>query len=118
MNKEIEALITANEYLDKLKDGINKISIYMQEEKEKEALITITDIIDGIAWIADVIRLTKSSLNSKVDLLELNKFLVEIVEALQNEDFILVGDLFDYEILPILEEIHGEIKSVIEINKN
>ena len=32
----------------------------------------------------------------------------EIVEAFKNEDYILVGDLLQYEINPIIDEYHEE----------
>lgn len=116
MNKEIEILMTADEYLYKLKNGINVASTYMQEEKEKEAFSIIVEIIDGLGWITEVIRLTKDVVGLKIDLSELNEFLEEIVEALENEDFILVGDLFNYEILPILETIHTGIINILKCN--
>ncbi|MCS4472017.1 hypothetical protein JQ036_17840 [Clostridium botulinum] len=36
---------------------------------------------------------------------ELNNKLEEIVEAIEFQDFILVGDLFEYEILPEVESM-------------
>ena len=105
MNKEkIEVLQTANDYMNNLKNGIVNLANMIQEGKEQEAITIIPQVVDGIEWIVQVIILTKEGLNDQLQ---------EIIEALENEDYILVGDLFNYEILPILENIHERIKETL-----
>ena len=113
MSEKIEALGSANEYLFNLKNGINTVVKLINEEKESEGLGMIPDVADGIAWVLDVARLTEDIIGGIEGLSEINSFLSEIVEALENEDYILVSDLFNYEILPILENLHQSIRSKI-----
>ena len=113
MSEKIEVLGSANEYLFNLKSGINTVVKLINEEKESEGLRIIPDVADGIAWILDVTRLTKDIIGEVEGFSGIDDFLSEIVEALENEDYILVSDLFNYEILPILENLHQSIRSKI-----
>lgn len=113
MNDKIEVLQTANEYLFNLKVGIENLVILMNEEKEQEACGRIPEIAGGIGWILDVARLTSDLIGEVEGLDEIDNFLSEIVEALENEDYILVSDLFNYEILPILENLHEAIRAKV-----
>ncbi|MGL4452587.1 MAG: hypothetical protein ACRCTZ_15585 [Sarcina sp.] len=113
MNEKIEVLQTANEYLFNLKSGINNLVLLMNEEKEQQACGLIPDIAEGIGWILDVARLTSDITGEVEGIDEIDNFLSEIVEALENEDYILVSDLFNYEILPILENLHEAIRAKV-----
>ncbi|MGG7174133.1 hypothetical protein ACQPV1_12490 [Clostridium neonatale] len=114
MNKEkIEVLQTANDYMNNLKDGIVNLANMIQEGKEQEAITIIPQVVDGIEWVVQVITLTKEVQKNEIGVEALNDQLQEIIEALENEDYILVGDLFNYEILPILEDIHEGIKETV-----
>ena len=114
MNKEkIEALQTANEYMDNLKKGIIDLSNMIQEGKEQQAISVIPQVVDGLQWIIQVVSLTREVQKNEIKLEGLNDQLQEIIEALENEDYILVGDLFNYEILPILENIHEGIRETV-----
>ncbi|ABR36393.1 hypothetical protein [Clostridium beijerinckii] len=114
INEKIEALQTANEYLYSLKSGVLKLVQLMQEEKEQEAILLIPQISDGIDWIIKVINLTKDVQKRDIELDNINEHLETIIEALENEDYILVSDIFNYEIIPILDRIHDKIKVSIE----
>lgn len=112
-NEKIEALQTANEYMNNLKNGIVNLANMIQEGREQEAINVIPQVVDGIQWVVQVIDLTKEVQKNEIGYEGLNEHLEEIIEALENEDYILVGDLFNYEILPILENIHEGIKETV-----
>ena len=101
--EEKEVLITVDEYLYNLKDGIKNISDLIQEGKEQESFNIIAQVADGLQWTDEAINATKNYHNNKLDLEEINGFIEEISEALENEDYILVSDLFSYEIMPIVD---------------
>ncbi|WP_017752665.1 hypothetical protein [Clostridium tyrobutyricum] len=114
-NEKIEALKTADEYMNNLKNGISSIVEKFQSGNESEALNILPLAIDGLQWMAQVMTLTRDVQKGDLNLVEFNEKLEEIVEAIQNEDYVLVGDLFEYEILPILENTHTVIKDSINI---
>ena len=107
---KIEVLNSVNEYLEILKNGINNLCELIQAGKEKEGINLIPQLADGIGWVIDAVTVTKDVQKKEIDITGLNDYIEESVEALENEDYILVGDLFNYEILPIIETIHGNIK--------
>lgn len=111
--EEKEVLTTVDEYLYNLKKGINNISDLIQEGKEQEAFNIIAQVAEGLQWIDDAINATKDYHKNKLSLEELNGFVEEISEALENEDYILVSDLFAYEVTPIIEKLHSDLKSYV-----
>ena len=114
MKKEkLEVLETANDYMNNLKQGVTQLSEMIQEGKEQEAINVIPQVVDGIQWIIQAIELTKEVQKNDIGMDGINEQLNEIIDALENEDYILVGDLFNYEILPILENIHEGIKETV-----
>lgn len=111
--EEKEVLGTVNEYLYKLKDGIKSVSELIQEGKEQESFELIAQVADGLQWIDEAFNATKEYHKNELNLEEINDFIEEISEALENEDYILVSDLFIYEILPIMEELQSNIGKYI-----
>ncbi|WP_315121939.1 hypothetical protein [uncultured Clostridium sp.] len=113
MEEKLEALETAKNYINNLKEGIDKIYGYISEGKENMALALIPDAAEGIEWLSQVLVLTKDVHKKDLDINGLNDILNEIVEAIENEDYILVGDLFKYEIYHIMDEIQEEVNATL-----
>lgn len=101
MNSTEEILITARNYMERLIPGIDTIS-----EKfingENEAMKDLLDGIEGIQYVAKVLTLIEIDVNI---IESLNSYLNEIISAIENEDYILVGDLIKYEVIPVLSEV-------------
>ena len=112
-NEEMDVLQSADDYLYNLKNGILKLVELMQEEKEQEAILLIPDISDGLDWIVKAVNLTKDVQKEHVEIDNINEHLETVIEALNNEDYILTGDIFNYEILPILDKVHNGIRLII-----
>lgn len=110
MKEKIEVLITANEYIYNIKKAIKNVSILINENKEAEAYKIIQDLPEALAWTFDAVNLTNDCLKSELEINLINDFLKEIIEAIENDDFILVGDIFNYELLPVIENLHTEIQ--------
>ncbi|AVQ37356.1 hypothetical protein C7M56_01175 [Clostridium botulinum] len=109
MELKFESLRTASEYIGNLKIGIINSAENFQSGDENKALESIPLIVDGIDWLIQIVELTKDIHKSEISLDELNEKLKEIIEAVENSDFILVGDLFQYELMPIIDEIEKKI---------
>nr|WP_321023688.1 hypothetical protein [Clostridium neonatale] len=108
-----EILTTVDSYLYNLKNGIKQICDLIQEGKEYEAINILPQAAEGLQWVDEALNATETSHNGKLTLKEINDFIEEINEALENEDYILVGDIFNYEIIPILEKMHDSIKDYL-----
>jgi hypothetical protein len=110
---KFEVLKTASQYLVNLKLGIHKATEYFQVGEENKGCDLIIPITDGIQWISDVVRLTSDIQEEPISFNTMNEKLNEIVEALKNEDYILVGDLFEFEILPVIEILEEKINQAM-----
>ncbi|ARC85327.1 hypothetical protein U732_1470 [Clostridium argentinense CDC 2741] len=106
MERVKDVIITCNEYIDKLKkDGILKLINSIQGGNEEEALTLIPLIADGLQWIIEVVEKTKDIQIEKINTDKLLENLGEINTALENEDYILMSDIFEFEILEELNSI-------------
>ncbi|MEY8763050.1 MULTISPECIES: hypothetical protein [Clostridium] len=115
MNEKIDALKTADEYMYNLKRGIKSVVDKFQSGKENDALNLLPLVIDGLQWMAQIIVLTKDVQKREINLSKFNCKLKETVKAIENEDYVLISDIFDYEIIPILEDTHKVIKNSIAL---
>lgn len=101
MNNTEEILITARNYMERLIPGIDNISEKFIND-ENEAMKDLLDGIEGIQYVAKVLTLIEIDVNI---IESLNSYLNEIISAIENEDYILVGDLIKYEVIPVLSEV-------------
>ena len=95
-----------NNYILNIPNGCQEIVNHIRENKMQKALGMILDFSEGVNWLVEVNRILKSQGISK--LLEVEKihdFLEEINNGLEIHDFLLVADLFEYEIKPFFEQV-------------
>ncbi|SDP56433.1 hypothetical protein [Clostridium gasigenes] len=106
MNKEeIEVFNTAKEYIERLIVGINETVEFIQSGNEKKGVEMIPLIGEGIEYIINVIALLKIELKEEETIENLNTQLEEIIGGIENGDYVLIADIFKYEIIPIIEDI-------------
>ncbi|MEB6112000.1 hypothetical protein MXM64_02925 [Kurthia gibsonii] len=74
--------------------NVKSIIEAIQEQNKDSALMNIIQFIDNFS----------SDEYSELKTSEVNTALNEIVQGLEQQDFVLVSDIFEYEILPVLEE--------------
>lgn len=113
LKQQFETLQTANEYILKLEAGIVEGIGVFRGNKEGQAIEIIPYIIDGIEWLNDAMKLTVGIHKQEVNYDEVREKLVDVIDAFNNEDYILVGDLLEYEILPVLEQWKSIIRNSI-----
>ncbi|KAJ52336.1 hypothetical protein BD780_002405 [Clostridium tetanomorphum] len=114
-NDKVEALQTAKGYIDNLKEGAKKIYNYISNGEEVKALELIPYFTEGIDWLVKVILLTRDVQKKEINIDGFNSMFTEVTEALKEQDHILVGDFFQHEIIPRLDNIQNDISKAIEI---
>jgi len=104
--KELENSIKAVNLINpKLAD----VSLLLQTGKDKEAM----DIVIGLTEILHKIMGLLSLFNSdNIDIDKLNSILNELVEAFNAGDSVLIGDLLEYEISPILSDLMEQFEEI------
>jgi len=112
VNKNIE---NADAYLIRLIPGIEKSVELFRMGNEQEANKFFINIIDGIDWLSQVLDMIlaakaispdtvfdgKSIQDRRASLVD---FTQQMVDANKNQDWVLLADLLEYEILPYYQE--------------
>lgn len=103
---ELEEVIASyNEYINNIPQGAQYIAEQLAAGKQDEALLSIQNFSEGMLWLMELKPLLKEhTIELKLPIERIQIFLVEINEGLSKKDWILVADLFEYEIAPFFEE--------------
>lgn len=103
MNNELEEIKEQYySYIEKIPQGADYIVNNLREDNLEKALLTINDFAEGIMWIITMADILSIDI---VDVNKIKEYLLEINEGLELQDFILVADLFEYEIKPYFEGV-------------
>jgi hypothetical protein len=113
-------LTNAKEYLEKLVPGFQKAADLFRMGNEQEANQYYLQILEGIDWFSQVLL---TIVNAQVDIFKeqtleerekkLTKFMAQMLEANQNQDWVLMADLLEYEMAPFYKDWQ-EVLSQIE----
>ncbi|HDK7174847.1 hypothetical protein KQI45_07620 [Clostridium sporogenes] len=111
---KLEVLNTAKEYMINLNNAIMKSADYLQNGDYFNGTNLIISITDGLEWIVQLITLRKDIYKDNMEVNKLIDNIKEVVEAFENQDYILIGDLLQYEISPIIEEYYDRTLLLLE----
>lgn len=113
-DKKINLLKTMIESIENINLYIEAIVNKLYEGDEKIAFEGLAFISEELQWIFKGLELTNDILNIE----SLNNNIIEhfniIVESLENEDYILIADILNYEISPLLNDLINLIKESIK----
>ncbi|MEK4244731.1 hypothetical protein MKZ20_05215 [Psychrobacillus sp. FSL K6-2684] len=100
-----ETIESYNEYLLKLPSGCQKIADNIRTDNLSVALKGILEFSEGAAWLIDAnVLLERNSFPNTLNPEKINEFLNEVNSGLEIQDFVLVADMFEYEIKTFFEE--------------
>lgn len=103
-----DTIISFNEYISKIPNGALYIADQLRSSQVDKANSAINDFAEGIDWLIQVNRtLDEKGFPLDMDLLKLQAHLLEINSGMLQEDYVLVADLFEYEIKPFFENMRG-----------
>ncbi len=95
---------TAEDYLPKLAGGLMAIAELMRNGNEADGAFFFTKAADGLRWLAGFLRNIKSFDCQEIK--ELGNYLTCLLDALENDDYVLIGDLLEYELVPFVEQVN------------
>jgi len=129
LNQILEKNIAnAQGYLQKLIPGIQKASDLFRSGSEQEANKFFINIIDGMDWFSQVVDSIAKAVDFESDTITFDgksfqdrqDHLVEMtrqmVEANQNQDWVLLADLLEYEILPYYTDWEEQLPKIYRKN--
>lgn len=113
-DKKINLLKTMVESIENINLYIEAIVNKLYEGDDKIAFEGLAFISEELTWIFKGLELT----NDIVNMGSLNNNIIEhfniIVESLENEDYILIADILNYEISPLLNDLINLIEESIK----
>ena len=104
-------LANAKEYLEELIPGFQKAADLFRMGNEQEAHKFYLQILDGIDWFSQVVLNIVKSRGNQVEgqtlgdrQEKLTGLMAQMLEANQNQDWVLMADLLEYEMIPYYED--------------
>lgn len=102
----VEDIENINLYIDAI---VNKF----YEGDEKIACEGMAFVSEELQWIFKGLDIISDMVNIYDINNNISQQIVGIIEAMENEDYILVGDLLNYEVKPLLEQLIEILKENI-----
>ncbi len=109
----------SKEYLNVIKTNIENIVKLLRSGNEEHAHIMLAKTLDDLRqWIKTIDAVKRGAASGGIILFKqdpakyyslLLKNMEEIKKAQDNQDMVLLGDLLEYEIMPLLENIEKEM---------
>ena len=112
-NEVLEAIITAENYMGNIRNGIDLIVNSYRGGNYYKAKENMKDLVEGLVWLNEVLTYTKSY--HSINPLDLSNIFNEMVIAFENTDTVMLADLLEYEVLPIIEAWQGTLKKEVKV---
>lgn len=109
-----EAIVTAYKYIEILYSAIGNIVLDIREQKNEIKLNKMLEIVDGLRWLVDIVYLTRDIQVEIVEIKDIKEALSEGINALEEKDFVLLADIFEYEIMEILQQWYERLAITVE----
>lgn len=107
-----EAINQAHQHAGELRSICAQASDQFRAGQNDGGMESLRHVLNGVGCIAQAIHVTTPLQQSKgieVDITTLPDMLQPLVEALENRDFVMLGELVTYEMEPILEGWHHKL---------
>ena len=96
---------TVKSYLPRLEQGARKVAYLLQTGQEEEGFVTALQLIDGLGWLVEAVKAIQTlepEYLPEENLVSLKEKLEELLAAWSKGDYVLVSDLLEYELAPLL----------------
>ncbi|MGE4421160.1 MAG: hypothetical protein AB7D39_02580 [Pseudodesulfovibrio sp.] len=114
----VEITLELYKVVNLMSEGGKRVAALFRQADDAEALETYQDLIDVIRNFLNMIGILRDEYSLKdhqaylESAEELNTMFTEMSAVLENEDWILLADLLEYEFLPAVEKWKKVIKSL------
>ncbi|MFJ8102422.1 hypothetical protein [Lysinibacillus sp. NPDC096212] len=110
----MDTIQSFNEYLPRVANGSQEIAGNLRSDQIANALKMILEFSEGMSWLVEASELFEANdVKVAVQIAKIQEFLQEINAGLEMQDYVLVADMFEYEIAPFFEEA-----ALIEVQSN
>ena len=116
-----DILLTTEGYINRARPQLVNLSEEFYDNPNSDTWNRFTQLIEGIQWINEMLTVIENSTKKPSNWIgflklstELKEELINLKEAMENIDNILIGDLIQYEIMAKFESLGNEIKITID----
>lgn len=103
INKVVESY---NAYIKNIAPGSVQIAEHLRKDEVQDALQLILQFSEGMGWLVQASDLLdQNGVKVTLEIEKIHEFLNEINNGLEIQDYVLVADMFDYEIAPFFEQV-------------
>ena len=104
-NLLIETIDSYNDYLNKIPLGCQHIADLLRSDNIMIAMESISNFSEGVIWLISANELfRRNNVKSELFTTKIHEFLNETNIGLEIQDYVLVADMFEYEIKPFFKE--------------
>lgn len=120
----VEMMVTAQDYLPRLHSGLAKVATLIQGGGEGAGSLLFVESIEGLQWLNMLVEgiLGSTFQNQIVQNLDwqetrhnLNETIQNLLDAWQNQDYVLISDLLEYELCPNIEKWTVITKNILQL---
>ena len=105
-NPILEVIESYNNYIGKVSSGSLQIAEHLRKDEIDEAMRMILQFSEGMGWLIQASELlNKNDVKVILEVEPINEFLQEINNGLEVMDYVIVADMFEYEIAPFFEQV-------------
>ncbi|WP_322555628.1 hypothetical protein [Sporosarcina beigongshangi] len=109
-----ELIESYNEYIKKMPTGCQKVADSLREDRISEAMQDIIDFSEGANWLAKMSEyFRENGILVNLETGKIHEYLHEVNSGLEIQDYIVVADMFEYEIMPFFDENSQDVKLMI-----
>ena len=111
----LESIESVIEWIPKVKSAALELSEEFRSGNKDKAVKMFPEVLDGCHWLSSALALLKSFVLKKVDLEEFSKswtsaevslslVAVEILQAYEKEDYVMLSDIIEYDLTSSLDK--------------
>lgn len=108
-----QALHQTSEYGKELARTCRTVSDYFHRGQTQEGTLLLRQFLQGIGSLSRALEMTRPlqvERDLSIDLSQLSGVLEPLVRALENQDYVLIGDILVYELEPVLKDWSGKLE--------
>ncbi|GAB2545152.1 hypothetical protein [Gracilibacillus alcaliphilus] len=115
-----ETLLSTNHYITRAIPEIEELAEQFYNHPDEAAWMKFDQLLQGLQWMIEMMQLVDqnnqyvSNWKEYISSTEtLKQQLTELLEAVENKDMVLLADIIQYELLPVLEQLKQHIENSI-----
>lgn len=121
----VEGIVEGYNYLPRFVDGLNQCLDYFRAGNQSQAVIIFGQAVDGMNFLNHVFSgikfyiLPLEEFNQvrttyQTQIAGFEQVLKELMETWENEDYVLMADLIEFELIPQLEQVQEQFHQILD----